>query len=99
MIGPYILYESAHRSISYLRASNITTGKNMARRSDRDTIVQRIDTCRDASELIVDYLNGELNEYVELSFEKHLARCPDCVSFLNTYKKTVELTKSFMRSK
>lgn len=70
----------------------------MTCRYDRDTIAQRIDTCREVSELIADYLNGELDEYVEISFEEHLACCPDCVSFLNTYKKTVELTKSYMRS-
>jgi hypothetical protein len=25
---------------------------------------------------------------------RHLAICPDCVSFLNTYKKTVQITGS-----
>lgn len=65
----------------------------------RNTTARRIDTCRDASELIADYLNGELNEHVEKSFEMHLACCQDCVSFLNTYKKTVELTKRLIRGK
>lgn len=71
----------------------------MACRYDRDTITQRIDTCRDASDLILDYINRELNPCTRIAFDEHLKNCPDCVSFLNTYKKTVELTKSFIRSK
>ena len=82
-----------------MRASNIMKGKNMAGRPDRDEIAQRIDTCRDALDLILDYLNGELNEYTKKAFDAHLNVCPDCVSFLNTYKKTVELTKSLMKNK
>lgn len=65
----------------------------------RNTTARRIDTCRDASELIADYLNGELKEYTAISFEKHIACCQDCVSLLNTYKKTVELTQCFIRGK
>jgi len=26
-----------------------------------------------------------------------LGQCPDCTAFLNTYKKTIEATKSFLR--
>jgi hypothetical protein len=33
---------------------------------------------------------------MSLLFEEHLRACPDCVSFLNTYKKTLELAKSFL---
>jgi hypothetical protein len=31
------------------------------------------------------------------AFEKHLGQCPDCSAFLNTYKKTIEVTKSFLK--
>jgi hypothetical protein len=33
---------------------------------------------------------------MSLLFEEHLRVCPDCVAFLNTYKKTLELAKSFL---
>ena len=48
-------------------------------------------------ELIADYLAGRLDPTVLAAFEKHLAHCPDCAAFLNTYKKTIEATKSFLK--
>ena len=47
--------------------------------------------------LIADYLAGRLNPPVLAAFEKHLSQCPDCTAFLNTYKKTIETTKSFLK--
>jgi hypothetical protein len=51
-------------------------------------------TCKQMTELVYDYLNDALGPRVKRDFMKHLAICPDCVSFLNTYKKTVEITLS-----
>jgi anti-sigma factor RsiW len=45
----------------------------------------------------VDYLAGRLDPTVLSAFEKHLGECPDCAAFLNTYKKTIEATKSFLK--
>jgi anti-sigma factor RsiW len=53
-------------------------------------------TCKQATSLIADYVTGRLPATVVRSFEKHLAICPDCVAFLKTYKKTVELTRGFL---
>jgi hypothetical protein len=55
---------------------------------------RRIDTCKRVTSLILDYLTGELDHVTARSFEEHLMICPDCVSFLNSYKKTVEFTRS-----
>jgi hypothetical protein len=55
---------------------------------------KRIDTCRRVTSLILDYLTGELDHVTARSFEEHLMICPDCVSFLNSYKKTIEFTRS-----
>jgi hypothetical protein len=41
-------------------------------------------------------VTGGLAATVARSFERHLAICPDCVAFLKTYKKTIELTRSFV---
>ncbi len=58
----------------------------------------RVDhTCKDEVGLIADYLLGRLEPFVLAVFEQHLAQCPDCAAFLKTYKKTVELTASFLR--
>jgi anti-sigma factor RsiW len=47
--------------------------------------------------LIADYLTGSLDPTVLAAFEEHLGQCPDCAAFLNTYKKTIEAAKSFLR--
>ncbi len=51
-------------------------------------------TCRQISDLVFDYLNEKLAPAAKLDFEQHLSICPDCVSFLNTYRKTVAVTSS-----
>jgi putative zinc finger protein len=51
-------------------------------------------TCRQISDLVFDYLNEKLRPATKRDFEQHLSICPDCLSFLNTYKKAVEVTGS-----
>ena len=51
-------------------------------------------TCRQLTDLVFDYLNEKLTPATKLDFEQHLSICPDCVSFLNTYKTTVAVTGS-----
>ena len=71
----------------------------MTGRSNTNSILKKVDTCRDATELLLDFVNGELDSETGHEFEKHLEVCPDCVAFLNTYKKTIELTKTFFHKK
>ena len=47
--------------------------------------------------LIGDYLASRLSSRVLNAFEKHLEDCPDCASFLRTYKKTIEVTHAFLK--
>jgi hypothetical protein len=54
-------------------------------------------TCKEEVGLIADYLAGRLNAPVLAAFEKHLRHCPDCTAFLNTYRKSIEATKSFLK--
>lgn len=51
-------------------------------------------SCKSATDLIWKYLSDRLRPAVKRAFEEHLRICPDCVSFLNTYKKTVSLARS-----
>jgi len=46
------------------------------------------------SALILNYLNDRLSPRLTREFEQHLRICPDCVNFLNTYKKTVSVAAS-----
>ena len=40
-----------------------------------------------------EYLDGTLSLEIVADLEWHLARCPACVAYLNTYKKTQEFTR------
>jgi hypothetical protein len=46
------------------------------------------------TELMLDYLNDTLSPKMKRDFDRHLSICPDCVSFFNTYKKSVAVTRS-----
>ena len=47
-------------------------------------------TCKQITDLVFGYLNDQLNPKMRRDFERHLDLCPDCVSFLKTYKKTIQ---------
>ena len=51
-------------------------------------------TCKQISALIVDYVSNRLNPKVKRELEQHLSICPDCVSFVKTYRKTIATTGS-----
>jgi len=51
-------------------------------------------TCKEMTDLVLDYVNDRLTADVKREFKQHLRICPDCVSFLKTYKKTVSVTRS-----
>ncbi len=50
-------------------------------------------TCRELTlNHLGEYLDGSLGSEIVEDFERHLARCPSCVAYLNTYKRTRDLT-------
>jgi hypothetical protein len=51
-------------------------------------------TCKEITDLIFGYLNDTLSPSVKRDFKRHLRICPDCINFLNTYKKTVATSAS-----
>ena len=51
-------------------------------------------TCKGITDLVFGYVNDQLTPKVKRDFQRHLRICPDCVNFLNTYKKTASLTRS-----
>ena len=50
-------------------------------------------SCQQLIEFCLDYLEGALPEHEQVGFRRHLARCPDCVTFFETYQKTPELSR------
>ncbi len=50
-------------------------------------------TCKDISDLVHAYLSDKLTAKTKTAFQEHIKICRDCVNFLNTYKKTVKLTR------
>ena len=50
-------------------------------------------TCRDVIEFLCDYINGELPADDRKLFDDHLAICPACVAYLNTYRETIHMEK------
>jgi anti-sigma factor RsiW len=48
-------------------------------------------TCREVSEFLMAYDDGELSARERTAFDEHLAECPDCVAYLASYRATVEL--------
>lgn len=50
--------------------------------------------CRRATTLIIEYEVGAPDFMTILASRGHLLDCSDCVAFLETYRKTIELTRS-----
>jgi len=48
-------------------------------------------TCRDAIDVLDDYVDGTMPPAVAAELERHLADCAPCRAYLATYRKTREL--------
>jgi anti-sigma factor RsiW len=51
----------------------------------------RLLTCREVEELSYDFLEGKLDPALSRRLKRHLAACPRCGRFMNSYRKTAEL--------
>jgi len=47
--------------------------------------------CREFTEFLHEYLFGNLPSAERAEFDKHLAECPWCVAYLDSYRKTIQL--------
>ena len=50
-------------------------------------------SCRELIEFLADYLEAGLPPAEHAAFEAHLALCPDCVTYLASYRETIRLGK------
>lgn len=56
-------------------------------------------TCKNLiADFLADYLDETLSPDVVAELERHLQACPPCLAYLNTYKKTRELTGQAART-
>ena len=51
-------------------------------------------TCEEVITFLLGYLSNELTPNKEHEFERHLAVCPSCVSYIKTYQTTVKLGRA-----
>lgn len=51
-------------------------------------------TCREFIDFLLEYLSGELSANERAEFDLHLVECPDCVTYLRSYKETMQLGKA-----
>ncbi len=50
-------------------------------------------TCREITEFLREFVDGELPQEVKLEFDAHVARCQDCVVFLEQYRATIQASQ------
>jgi anti-sigma factor RsiW len=50
--------------------------------------------CREFTEFLHEYLFGNLPAAERAEFDKHLAECPWCVAYLDSYRKTIQLEQA-----
>jgi anti-sigma factor RsiW len=48
--------------------------------------------CRQAVELVTDYIEGSLSRADRHRFESHLRSCPNCTAYLAQMRSTIQLT-------
>ena len=56
-------------------------------------------TCKDAIDLLLQYLDGEMTAESKEHLEQHLGGCAPCVDFLKTYKATPQLCRKALAAK
>lgn len=50
--------------------------------------------CREMTEFLMAFLEGELPDEQRRAFEEHLRLCPPCEVYLDTYRETVRLGRA-----
>ena len=51
-------------------------------------------TCREFVTFLDDYLAGALDRERVAAFNEHLANCPACVAYMNSYRESVRLGRA-----
>jgi anti-sigma factor RsiW len=51
-------------------------------------------TCRELTDFLIDYFEGDLAAGTRTEFDAHLAECPNCVTYLRNYETTIRLGRA-----
>jgi anti-sigma factor RsiW len=54
-------------------------------------------TCRELIDFLSDYLDGDLPLPERAAFEEHMRVCPECRSYVESFKQTIELGRAALR--
>ena len=54
-------------------------------------------TCRELADFMADYLTGELPAVTRAEFDRHLAVCPSCVTYLKDYETAIRVGQRVLR--
>jgi anti-sigma factor RsiW len=54
-------------------------------------------SCREFIEFLNDYVDGELDPERRAVFDRHLAICGDCTAYLDSYRKTMQLSVTALK--
>jgi anti-sigma factor (TIGR02949 family) len=52
--------------------------------------------CKDVVELLSEYIDGECSSKDRDLIEAHLADCPNCITFVNTFRKSISMAKNLL---
>lgn len=50
-------------------------------------------SCKECVDLLMDYLEENLEARTKKKLDEHLSACPPCLNFLRTYKTSSEMTR------
>ena len=95
-MGPIFIFGPANRRKKRIPSSNKTTPARHRAESTRGE--RPATTCKQEVDFLDRYLSADLNGRELAKFERHLEVCRDCVTFLQTYKTTIRLTRSYLSS-
>lgn len=54
-------------------------------------------SCQQLVDFCLDYIEGDLPRDQQVGFMRHLAQCPDCVAFFETYRQTAEISREALK--
>jgi anti-sigma factor RsiW len=49
-------------------------------------------TCREVTELLIDYVENSMSFEQRHVLERHICGCPPCLAYLHTYQATIHMT-------
>jgi anti-sigma factor RsiW len=49
--------------------------------------------CSDTERLLFEFVQGELDPETQRKFEIHISDCPPCLEYIETYRRTIALTR------